>query len=758
MQGARFRKKPGRKEPGWKRPDWRRLAGLGVAACAIGVAPMAARAQMAGLISGPTEPLSKSKPVTFLADRVSYDHQTDIVTATGHVQAWQNGHTLYADKVVIDQAHDTATAIGHVVLIEPGGQIVFAKHADLSRGMKNAVLDGVASILAENGRMVANGARRYGGVINELSKPVYSTCNLCKNDPTAPPLWQIRARSAIEDLQHKVIEYHDAQLQVYGIPVFYLPYISMPDPSVKRQSGLLIPSFGSSTHIGEFFAIPYFWVIGKSQDLTIVPIVATKAGPVLDLKYRQAFNFGKLSVNVSGGRDRYADPAGFSDAIFSNGIFDLNDTWRAGFSYNHTSTVQYLNDFRYLPNAGFLTSDLYLEGFGEGSYAKIEAQTFQGLVATISQDKLPIIAPYARYAYFGEPDSLGGRFSMSANLFSIYRHNGTDSRRVAVISNYDLPFDGPMGMLFDARMRLIAAGYSASKLNEQPNYSSETNATTARAIPIGAVSMRWPMVRSAGNWGEQVIEPRVQLVAAPIYGMGQTLDIPNEDSLDLQFSDANLFSLQRFGGIDRFAGGSRVDYALQGAWYLPGGASVSGLVGQSYAFHKSRLYLPGSGLDDNFSDVVARARIAPAPWLSLTYRTRLSHADLGVRMIDTYATFGTGALNFNAGYFYANTNPYYLFTQPGPPPPAYFTPRREFTLGAGTSLVPHWTFSSSVQRNLETGHFDNIGVTAIWQNECAAVNISFYRNFNSFNYDHGSTTLLINITLKTLGNIGFSAL
>jgi LPS-assembly protein len=307
-------------------------------------------------------------------------------------------------------------------------------------------------------------------------------------------------------------------------------------------------------------------------------------------------------------------------------------------------------------------------------------------------------------------------------------------------------------------VRLIAAGYSADKLNEQPNYSDISATQTSRAIPIGAVSMRWPVERSAGSWGTQVIEPRVQLVAAPVYGAGQARVIPNEDSLDFQFSDANLFSLQRFGGIDRFAGGARVDYALQGAWYLPGGASASGMIGQSYSFETSKLYPPESGLGDHSSDVVARATVAPASWLSLNYRTRLSHQDLAAQMIDSYATFGPSDFKVSAGYFYSTTNSYYLFTQPGPPPPQYFAPQQEATLGVSTTLLPHWKLAGSVQRNLATGKFDNAAISAVWQNECTAVTISFYRNFTSYNYDHGTTTLLIQITLKTLGNIGFSAL
>ncbi|CAG4909036.1 unnamed protein product [Acidocella sp. C78] len=739
-----------------RRARLRRRIGIGIAGTML--AATAARAQMGALVAGPQTPVSKSAPVTFLADRVSYDHGTGIVVAAGHVEAWQDGHVLQADRIEIDRRHDTAVASGHVVMIEPDGAVVFARHAALSQGMKNAVLHDVASILAQNGRMVANGARRYGGVIEELSKPVYSTCNLCKSDPTAPPLWQIRARQAVEDLQHKVIEYHDAQIQIYGVPVFWLPYLSQPDPSVKRQSGLLIPSFGGSTHVGSFIATPYFWDIGKSQDLTIVPIVATKAGPVLDLKYRRAFNDGKLSINVSGGHDRYADRGGISDSIFANGTFDLNRSWRAGFSYNRTSSAQYLNDFRYLPNLAYLASNAWLEGFGRGSYARIEAETYQGLVASISQNRLPIVLPYARYSYDGQADSWGGRFSLTANAFNILRQVGTQTRRVAMIANYDLPRQGPDGLLVDARLRLIAAGYSADKLNLQPNYSPLTTSQTARAIPIGAVSFAWPLERDAGRWGTQIIEPRVQLVTAPVYGLGQTTTIPNEDSLDFQFTDANLFSLQRFGGIDRFAGGTRVDYALQGNWILPGGASAEGMIGQSYAFETSKLYPAESGLGGHYSDVVGRATIAPARWLSLTYRTRLSHRDLSTQMIDSYATFGPPSLRASAGYFYSTTNPYYLFTQSATPPAQYFVAQREVTLGVSTTLVPHWSISAGVQRNLATGRFDNASIGAVWQNECTAVSFNFYRNFTSYNYDHGTTTLLITVTLKTLGNIGFSAL
>ena len=99
-----------------------------------------------------------------------------------------------------------AAAEGNVALLEPDGQVLFADYAELTKDMKSGVLRDIRAILAENGRLAANGARRTDGQINELSRVVYSTCNLCAKDPSRAPLWQIRALSAVQDLEHKKID------------------------------------------------------------------------------------------------------------------------------------------------------------------------------------------------------------------------------------------------------------------------------------------------------------------------------------------------------------------------------------------------------------------------------------------------------------------------------------------------------------------------------------------------------------------------
>ncbi|HEY0422169.1 MAG TPA: LptA/OstA family protein, partial [Rhodopila sp.] len=79
-----------------------------------------ARAQMGVLTNpGAGHTLDKSEPITFSADEVDYDKDKALVTATGHVEAWQNGHVMRADKVTFDRNTGVAAATGHVVMLEP---------------------------------------------------------------------------------------------------------------------------------------------------------------------------------------------------------------------------------------------------------------------------------------------------------------------------------------------------------------------------------------------------------------------------------------------------------------------------------------------------------------------------------------------------------------------------------------------------------------------------------------------------------------
>ena len=714
----------------------------------VGVPP--AVAQPAG---GRTKiaPISRTDPVTFTADQVQYDREHGIVIATGHVEAWQNEHQLRADKVAFDHQTNVMAATGHVQLIEPDGQVVFSDYAELTSGMRDGILRNMRAILAANGKLAANGARRTGGQINELSRVKYTTCNLCVQHPDRAPLWQIRASSAVQDVVNKRIEYRDAWVDVLGVPVLYLPYFSHADPSVKRQSGFLIPTIGSSTHLGVFASVPYYWVLGRSSDVTIVPLVGTASASQIDAVYRRVFNNGTLRAD---GSIAYGEST-LQGHVFALGRFDYNDTWRYGFDANFASSQNYLRDFHIIENAGnVLSSRIYAEGFGQGAYALLSASSYQGLNSTVTNSQLPFVLPRFQYDYFGLKDSLGGRLTLDSNNFNVVRRLGTNDERLNLNAQWERPGIGAWGDVWTVTARVESVAYNAFDLNQQPTYASVNSTSTARVQPTIAVRLNWPLVRIGARGSSEVIEPIVQLIASPNTGSSTYAKVPNEDSLSPEFTDAELFSLNRFGGSDRQEGGVRANVGLHATWTTAAGV-FDGLAGQSYHLHQDDTFPSYVGLGRHASDIVGRVTYTPSGWFDLTTRARVDHTNFNVHFAEAVGNFGPQWLRLSTGYIYSLNTPYFLDYQPQQGDPN--ERRNELQLGA-SSRWGRWRVSGFGQRDLQHSQMVNAGAEAAYEDECFIFDAKFSRRFTSINRDHGDSTVLFQITLKTVGEFGFHSL
>src|SRR6266403_561206 len=228
-----------------RQPRTRRRAGLSLMVAVLGLlcAAAPALAQLstgAGVVGSYRQ--NRNAPVVFQADTVSYNQRTDTVTASGHVS-----------------------------LLSPTGEIAFADFMELRDSMNNAFAQNVRMLLADRSRLAANTARRINGNRFELRSGVYSPCDLCRDDPSAPPAWQLKAREISDDKEYKLIEFKDATMEIDGWPVFYSPYLSQPEPGVKRASGFLMPSFGNSNTTGFHVGVPFYWVIDTDKDLTLSP-------------------------------------------------------------------------------------------------------------------------------------------------------------------------------------------------------------------------------------------------------------------------------------------------------------------------------------------------------------------------------------------------------------------------------------------------------------------------------------------------------
>jgi LPS-assembly protein len=363
---------------------------LGCAFALAGTYSIAAKAQQSDEVTTANDEQSK---ILFSADEVDYNRELQTVTARGNVEISRDGRILLADTVSYDRSQDVLTASGNVSITEPTGEVTFASHVELSGDFKEGIVEDIYVLLDENTRIAGTGARRSGGNFTEIAKAVYSPCKVCEDDPETPPLWRIKAARVLHDAKEKTVEYEDARLEFAGIPVLYSPYFQHPDPTVKRQSGLLAPSFGSTSYVGSFFELPYYWAIDQSKDLTLRPIYTTDEGPVLASEYRQRFDSGEMEVVSSVTSD---DTDDFQGHIAAKGRFDIDKTWRWGFDAEQASEKTYMSRYGF-GSPSVLTSNLFTEGFRGASYSRVDGYYFQGLKAEDDRDTTPIILPHAQF-------------------------------------------------------------------------------------------------------------------------------------------------------------------------------------------------------------------------------------------------------------------------------------------------------------------------------------------------------------------------
>ena len=123
----------------------------------------------------------------------------------------------------------------------------------------------------------------YKNGFTEISKGIFTTC---KKRDKCPP-WQLSAEKIQHDSEKKEINYKNALLKIYDIPVMYFPKFFHPDPTVKRKSGLLIPTIKNSPNSTSYLSLPYFSVISQNKDMTFSPRFYSNDGFLLQTEYRQ---------------------------------------------------------------------------------------------------------------------------------------------------------------------------------------------------------------------------------------------------------------------------------------------------------------------------------------------------------------------------------------------------------------------------------------------------------------------------------------
>lgn len=716
---------------------WARIIGLGLLAVALLVPP--AKSQGAS---------SPEQPVLIKADEMARDEELGAIIARGNVEITQGGRILLADSVSYNEKADTVSASGNVKLLEPTGEVLFADYLELTDNFKNGTVRQLRILLADKSRFSAANGRRMDGNLTVMNKAAFSPCKPCKRDPSRPPLWQLTARRIEHDQEDKEIRYRDAFLEVFGFPVFYAPYLSHPDPSVKRKSGFLTPDFGTGGNVGGFARVPYFVVLGKDKDATIAPIYTFDEGLVMSGEYRQRFDKGELSFTGSITQaDREQIENGVSvirkNRIRGHGVlqgsYHFDESWRAGADLAGSLDRSYLRRFNMLKEKeDVLRSRTYAERFRGRSYFSAEALAFQDL-RTGDRPEQPAVAPLLQLSHRTEADGIGGRFDLESDIRSLYRGDGPKTQRISLRPGYRVSHISDLGMVTTLSGSVRGDLYYVDQTDSPDVSPAVDSGVTGRILPRATIEMRYPFVSDIGS-ARLLVEP-VGMFTATMNGQNPT-DIPNEDSTVFETDDTNLLSEDRLPGGDRIENGQRAIYGLKLGAYAPYDAKVSAFVGQSYRLHTDANLRTEERLEEHFSDIVGRVDIRPNPYIDVLYRFGLDRNNLrDIRRNEINFLLGPPAVRFLGSYAFVAAD-------------GDFPQREELVVGMYTRVTDHWSLYASTHQDLAENLALKHEAGVRYEDECLLFEMVGARSFFRDEDVDPSDSLLFRIKFKHLGEVG----
>ena len=368
--------------------------------------------------------------IKIFSDNITYDKNAEKIVSSGNVEIkFEDNYTLKtkeiiylknSEEILINYSSQIKDILGNEIEFK---QLNYSAIDKLIKGKKVKLLDieknfynfdsaiidfSKNQLIADNVNIDFN-KNIFGNSLNDprlkgnyffsdgknsiIKKGVFTSCK--KND-SCPP-WQIKAREIKHDKEKKIINYKDAWLEIYEQPILYFPKFFHPDPTVKRQSGFLMPQIIDSSSLGLSFKLPYYKVISENKDFTFSPRIFSENEGLFQNEYRQVNKNSKHIADFSfKNKDSTSKTHFFSNSVakLSMDKFDISEI---EMNLESTSDDNYLKTHNIRSainnNRSLLNSFLVFRGSSRDMDLKTKIEAYEDLTKDRSSDKYEYIFP-----------------------------------------------------------------------------------------------------------------------------------------------------------------------------------------------------------------------------------------------------------------------------------------------------------------------------------------------------------------------------
>jgi len=713
-----------------------------------------------GGIIGPKPNIDRAQPLYMQADQLLYDTRNNRVIAQGNVEIYYNNYVLTADQVVYDQGVNKLIAEGNAQLKDPNGGITRADRFEALDDFRDAFIQSLSVVAADDTRIAAERASRREGNTTEYERGKFTPC---KSDPGMPPLWCIGAARIIHDQRAATISYQDAQFEFFGVPILYTPYFQHPDPTVKHRSGFLMPSMGNSSTLGFFTEVPYYFALSPNYDFTLHPRYYSRYGMLWQGEWRHRLANGQYNIKVWG-IDQEKEPAssiieeGWRGSIQTRGQFSLSSWWRFGWDVTADSDEAFRRFYKLDPIVQTdRVNTVYLQGISDRNYFAAKLYQFGGLLITDTPYSNAWVHPVIDYNYIVGGSVLGGELSFNAHARSLTRSDSTDSSRVVLEADWRRKIIDPVGQVWTPFGHARGDVYSYSDAVDPTTLQPIPDDTVLRGVAAAGVLYSYPFVAHTAS-ASHVIAPTAQIITRQ--NQVNQRRLPDEDAKSLIFDDTLLFDIDKFSGYDRYETGTRANVGLQYTLQTMYGIYGRAVFGQSFQVAGDNPYVnpgldptgaynfsPVSGLETNRSDYVAGLYISPFTGVTIITQSRFDEKDWSLRRNDSMITGSYGPLSGSLAYTFTHFDPILGIVEN----------QQEIIPSLALRLTNHWSLQGTMRYDLDARFRIQDSIALSYADECFVLTASYIETFveNTALDLRPDRTVMIRFALKHIGEFNY---
>ena len=373
------------------------------------------------------------------------------------------------------------------------------------------------------------------------------TFTFCKKREKCPP-WEMSADEINHDKQKKTIYYKNASLKIYDRKVFYFPKFFHPDPTVKRQSGFLIPRFQDNSTTGLSLTLPYFLAIAEDRDITLTPRFFNDDKFLIQSEFRKKKKNSDYILDISQfltdnenskGHLFYNFDKNFSNSSFDDVELNIKLEQVTDETYLKANKIEspIINDF------SNLTNSLNLQMYNEKVTINTNLDVYEDLTKSDS-DK------YEYVPNFSFSKMINDNYSFNSSGY--YKNYNTNITEKVLINNFE----------FQSNLKLFDSGLINEKIFSVKNVNSDsTNSSnfkdksTANIIPTFQTNYTYPLNKETPRFNN-LITPKLSL----------RISLPNSKDVrrkDRTIGYENIYDLDRLGISETSEGGVSATYGYE---------------------------------------------------------------------------------------------------------------------------------------------------------------------------------------------------